>query len=39
MKRKIMKIRSGFMSYFGIRLCSDCRVIVVWRSDIFVVVR
>lgn len=31
---KTMKIRSGSMSYHGIRLCSDCRVTAVWRPDI-----
>ncbi len=33
------KIRSGSMSYPGIRRCSDCRVIAVWRPDIPAVVR
>ena len=31
---KTIKIRSGSMSYPGIRLCSDCRVTAVWRPDI-----
>lgn len=39
MKRKTMKIRSGSMSYPGIRLCSDCRVTAVWRPDIPAVAR
>lgn len=39
MKRKTIKIRSGSMSYPGIRLCSDCRVTAVWRPDIPAVVR
>ena len=39
MKRKTIKIRSGSMSYPGIRLCSDCRVIAVWRPDIPAVAR
>lgn len=34
MKRKIIKIRSGSMSYPGIRRCSDCRVIAAWQPDI-----
>ncbi|UMX92545.1 hypothetical protein MJ581_09740 [Escherichia coli] len=33
------KIRSGSMSYPGIRRCSDCRVIAVWRPDIPAVAR
>lgn len=39
MKRKTIKIRSGSMSYPGIRRCSDCRVIAVWRPDIPAVAR
>ncbi|SQD04045.1 putative FAD-binding oxidase [Escherichia coli] len=39
MKRKTIKIRSGSMSYPGIRLCSDCRVTAVWRPDIPAVAR
>lgn len=31
---KIIKIRSGSMSYPGIRRCSDCRVIAAWQPDI-----
>ncbi|XPE50182.1 hypothetical protein ACNKHL_10190 [Shigella flexneri] len=39
MKRKTIKIRSGFMSYPAFRLCSDCRVTAVWRPDIPAVAR